>query len=61
MKQLGIGLATAILLDATLIRAVVLPALMGTLGHRNWWTPRWLQRKADVTPPAPERELQPVG
>src|SRR5439155_8715370 len=62
MKQLGIGLATAILLDATLIRAVVLPALMSVLGQRNWWTPNWLRRKADTTvPPAPERELQPVG
>lgn len=62
MKQLGIGLATAILLDATLIRAVVLPALMGTLGQRNWWTPGWLRRKSDAAiPPAPERELQPVG
>jgi RND superfamily putative drug exporter len=62
MKQLGIGLATAILLDATIIRAVVLPALMGTLGQRNWWTPAWLRRKSDATlPPAPERELQPVG
>ena len=63
MKQLGIGLATAILLDATLIRAVVLPALMGTLGDRNWWTPSWLRRKADALPPDPARarELQPVG
>jgi RND superfamily putative drug exporter len=65
MKQLGIGLATAILLDATLIRAVVLPALMSVLGNANWWTPRWLRRRDELTPPPdprPEpRVLEPVG
>jgi RND superfamily putative drug exporter len=63
MKQLGIGLATAILLDATLIRAVVLPALMNVLGTKNWWTPHWLRRREDALPPAePERKvLEPVG
>jgi RND superfamily putative drug exporter len=63
MKQLGIGLATAILLDATLIRAVVLPALMNVLGTRNWWTPTWLRRRDEVQPPAePNRKvLEPVG
>lgn len=43
MKQLGVGLAAAILLDATLIRAVVLPALMTLLGPANWWAPRLLR------------------
>jgi RND superfamily putative drug exporter len=64
MKQLGIGLATAIILDATLIRAVVLPALMAVLGDRNWWTPSWLRRRDEPTPPDPtpqRRELEPVG
>ena len=46
MKQMGVGLATAILIDATLIRAVVLPALMTVLGGANWWTPRFLRRRA---------------
>jgi RND superfamily putative drug exporter len=50
-KQLGIGLAAAILLDATIIRAVVLPSLMTLLGDANWWAPRFLRRRA-VTPPA---------
>ncbi|MEV6601435.1 MMPL family transporter [Actinoplanes sp. NPDC051346] len=45
MKQLGVGLAAAILLDATLIRAVVLPALMTLLGPANWWAPRLLLRR----------------
>jgi RND superfamily putative drug exporter len=43
MKQLGVGLAAAILLDATLIRAVVLPSLMTLLGPANWWAPRLLR------------------
>jgi len=63
MKQMGVGLATAILLDATLIRAVVLPSLMSVLGRSNWWTPRWLRPRDRVAPPdpTPERELEPVG
>lgn len=41
-KQLGVGLAVAILLDATIVRAVLLPAVMSLLGERNWYLPRWL-------------------
>ena len=43
MKEMGIGLAAAILIDATLIRAVLLPATMKLLGDRNWYLPRWLE------------------
>ncbi|MFC0005843.1 MMPL family transporter [Micromonospora siamensis] len=59
-KQLGIGLAAAILLDATIIRAVVLPSLMTLLGDANWWAPRFLRAKpvaGPVDPPAPAPEL----
>jgi putative drug exporter of the RND superfamily len=42
-KQMGIGLAAAVLLDATLVRAVLLPAVMAMLGERNWYLPRWLR------------------
>lgn len=42
-KQLGVGLAAAVLLDATLVRGVLLPSAMAVLGERNWWLPRWLQ------------------
>ncbi|MGD9572912.1 MAG: MMPL family transporter [Thermoleophilia bacterium] len=42
MKEMGIGLATAILIDATIVRAVLLPASMTLLGDRNWYLPRWL-------------------
>jgi putative drug exporter of the RND superfamily len=41
-KQAGFGLATAVLIDATVIRAVLLPAVMALLGERNWYLPRWL-------------------
>jgi uncharacterized membrane protein YdfJ with MMPL/SSD domain len=47
-KQLGIGLAAAILLDATIIRAVLLPAAMTVLGEANWYLPRFLHRVARV-------------
>jgi RND superfamily putative drug exporter len=42
MKQIGLGLAIAVFLDATLIRVVLLPATMTLLGETNWYLPRWL-------------------
>jgi RND superfamily putative drug exporter len=55
MKQVGIGLAVAILLDATVIRAVLLPATMKLLGEWNWWLPRPLHRLPQIAvEPAPE-------
>jgi uncharacterized membrane protein YdfJ with MMPL/SSD domain len=44
LKELGVGLAAAILIDATIVRAVLLPALMKLLGDWNWYLPRRLQR-----------------
>jgi uncharacterized membrane protein YdfJ with MMPL/SSD domain len=41
-KQLGVGLAVAILLDATVVRAVLLPSVLTVLGDRTWWLPNWL-------------------
>jgi RND superfamily putative drug exporter len=43
IKQMGVGLAVAVLLDATLIRGVLLPAAMKVLGDWNWYLPRWLE------------------
>ncbi len=43
MKEMGIGLAAAILIDATIVRAVLLPATMKLLGSWNWYLPRWLE------------------
>ena len=42
IKQLGVGLAVAVLIDATLIRSVLLPATMKLLGEWNWYLPQWL-------------------
>ena len=42
-KQMGVGLAFAVLLDATIMRGVLLPATMKLLGERNWWLPKRLQ------------------
>jgi putative drug exporter of the RND superfamily len=69
IKQLGVGLAVAVLIDATLIRGVLLPASMKLLGNWNWYLPRWLEwlprlggeremdddkpAAPDVTPPVP--------
>jgi putative drug exporter of the RND superfamily len=44
LKLFGIGLASAIFLDATLVRMVLVPAVMQLLGDRNWWIPDWLER-----------------
>jgi uncharacterized membrane protein YdfJ with MMPL/SSD domain len=43
MKQFGVGLAVAVLLDATLVRGVMLPAAMKLLGDWNWYLPKWLE------------------
>jgi RND superfamily putative drug exporter len=65
MKQMGVGLAAAVLIDATIIRGVLLPAVMALLGERNWYLPKWLNRLPDLThdesseavlPPAREGE-----
>ncbi|MGW2930605.1 MMPL family transporter [Streptomyces sp. NPDC001156] len=49
MKQMGVGLAAAVLIDATVIRGVLLPAVMALLGERNWYLPKWLHRLPDLT------------
>jgi Predicted drug exporters of the RND superfamily len=44
IKEFGLGLAAAILMDATLVRMVLVPATMELLGDANWWIPQWLAR-----------------
>jgi RND superfamily putative drug exporter len=71
LKLMGVGLATAIALDATIVRLLLVPATMELLGDRNWWLPRWLDRilpKVNVEGHADapleeeaEREPAPVG
>ncbi|WP_329141203.1 MMPL family transporter [Streptomyces sp. NBC_01476] len=69
MKQMGVGLAFAVLIDATVIRGVLLPAVMTLLGERNWYLPRWMNRLPDMThdesalpkPPATAGHRLPVA
>ncbi len=64
-KQLGVGLAVAVLIDATIVRAVLLPASMKLLGDWNWYLPSWLEWLPQVSPegaglpPASEDETAP--
>jgi RND superfamily putative drug exporter len=44
IKLFGLGLAIAVLLDATVVRLLLVPATMELLGDKNWWLPRWLDR-----------------
>lgn len=48
IKLLGVGLALAILFDATFIRVVLMPAAMSLMGRANWWAPSWRRRPADL-------------
>src|SRR6202021_2631221 len=49
IKQFGVGLAVAVILDATVVRCLLVPALMLLMGKVNWWMPRWLDRVAPHT------------
>jgi uncharacterized membrane protein YdfJ with MMPL/SSD domain len=53
LKEMGVGLAVAVLLDATVVRALLLPATMKLLGARNWYLPRWLEWLPRISEPAP--------
>ncbi len=44
IKLIGLGLATAVLIDATVVRLLLVPATMELMGSRNWWMPKWLDR-----------------
>ena len=72
----GLGLATAVFVDATIVRMVLVPATMALLGDANWWLPGWLDRilphldleggKAPAAPALPEvvedgREVEPLA
>ncbi len=64
MQQMGFGLAIAVLLDATIVRAVLVPSTMKILGEWNWYLPHWLQWLPARTPegeqpPTPPRHALP--
>jgi RND superfamily putative drug exporter len=54
IKEFAIGLAAGIIFDATVVRALLVPALMRLLGDVNWWLPRWTQRALRLPPAAPD-------
>jgi RND superfamily putative drug exporter len=56
IKSFAIGLAAGIIFDATVIRGLLVPALMKLLGRANWWMPHWMARLLRVTEP----ELKPT-
>ena len=65
LKVFGLGLAAAILIDATLVRMVLVPSIMELIGDANWWMPSWLDRvvpnlgievDVDQSSPRPERK-----
>ena len=67
IKMLGLGLATAIFVDATIVRLVLVPATMKLMGDANWWMPRWLDRvlptidiEGESGLPEPEFETDPL-
>ena len=62
-KEMGVGLAVAVLIDATIIRGVLLPATMKLLGERNWYLPSWLERMPQLSERRPAEvigEPEPV-
>jgi RND superfamily putative drug exporter len=63
-KEMGVGLAVAILIDATIIRGVLLPATMKLLGDRNWYLPSFLERMPQLRGRRPAEvgiDPEPVG
>jgi RND superfamily putative drug exporter len=66
VKQFGLGMAAAVAVDATIVRCVLVPAIMSLLGSAGWWLPKWMERAtpkfsiegnewfAEHEPPAPK-------
>jgi RND superfamily putative drug exporter len=61
LKLLGLGLAVAIFIDATIVRMVLVPSTMELLGRANWWIPRWLDRIVPRISVEAPPDLRPVG
>ena len=58
LKQIGLGLALAIFIDATLVRALVVPSTMRLMGKWNWWAPSWLKNNSDTIIPSEFKEQE---
>ena len=55
-SQMGLGLGVAVIIDATLVRTVLVPSIMTLLGHANWYLPRWMQWLPQMRIEAPEQD-----
>ena len=55
VKEIGVGMAVAVILDVTVVRGLLLPAIMTLLGRSNWWSPAWLRRRVVEPAPSPSR------
>jgi RND superfamily putative drug exporter len=60
IKQFGIGLAAGIIFDATVIRALLVPAIVVLMGRWNWWLPAWAARALRTQPSEPAPEVRPA-
>jgi len=60
-QQLGFGMAVALILDATVVRSVLVPAGMHLLGARNWYLPRWLRWLPEVSVEGPSAPRAPTA
>ena len=63
VKEIGVGLAVAIALDATVVRLVLVPTTMQLMGDFNWWIPKWLDRRLpdmDFESPSPTKQEEVV-
>ncbi len=60
-QQMGFGVAAALLLDATLIRMVILPSVLSLLGYRSWYLPRWLRWVPHLEVEAPDARRDTAG
>jgi RND superfamily putative drug exporter len=60
LEEMGFGLAIAVLIDATIVRSILVPSAMKLLGDRNWYLPRWLQWLPDLDVEGHVEEKQPV-
>ena len=61
LQQFGLGLGAAVLIDATVIRVILLPATMKLLGDRNWYLPSWLEWLPQVSVPAEAERVPAVA
>jgi putative drug exporter of the RND superfamily len=60
LKLFGLGLGIAVILDATIVRMILVPATMELLGDRNWWLPKWLDRILPMIKVEGEHHIAPV-